>query len=242
MKRDGARTSLWQSGMPDYTATSAGDLKQVFDVLIVGGGVTGIATALQLQKSGKKCIVTEAHNLCFGTTGGTTAHLNTFLDTSYDQIKNNFGEEAARLVAKATTQSLELYRSNIEAYNIDCGYEVKDGFVYSQDEKQTEELEKMYEASREAGVDVKWIDRIPVPVEFEKALVYHEQAQIHSTRYVYGIAKAFEAAGGAILQKCRRFTPGGICVAQIRQRDFMRPRAVSTSRISSPLKSSTLQF
>jgi glycine/D-amino acid oxidase-like deaminating enzyme/nitrite reductase/ring-hydroxylating ferredoxin subunit len=203
MKRDGARISLWQNGVPNYTAKPAGSFNRVFDVLIVGGGVTGITTALQLQKSGRQCIVAEAHNLCFGTTGGTTAHLNTFLDTSYDQIKNNFGEEAARLVAKATSQALELYRANIETYNIDCGYEVKDGYVYSRDEKQTKELEKMYEASKDAGADVKWIDRIPVPVEFEKALVYHDQAQLHSTRYVHGLAKAFEEAGGVIVQNCR---------------------------------------
>jgi glycine/D-amino acid oxidase-like deaminating enzyme/nitrite reductase/ring-hydroxylating ferredoxin subunit len=202
MKRDGARISLWQDAMPDYTAKPADISDQTFDVLIVGGGVTGITTALQLQKSGRRCVVAESHNLCFGTTGGTTAHLNTFFDTTYNRISNDFGEEGARVVARATSQALELYRSNIEAYSIDCGYEVKDGYVFSQDEKQTEELQKMFDASVQAGVDVKWIDRIPVPVEFEKALVYHDQAQVHSSRYVYGLAKAFEEAGGVILQNC----------------------------------------
>ena len=118
MKRDGAKTSLWQNNMPDYTAKSANVSNTIYDVLIVGGGVTGVTTALQLQKSGKQCVIAEAHNLCFGTTGGTTAHLNNFFDNSYDKIKNNFGEEGARLQAKAALQALELYRSNIESYNI----------------------------------------------------------------------------------------------------------------------------
>jgi glycine/D-amino acid oxidase-like deaminating enzyme/nitrite reductase/ring-hydroxylating ferredoxin subunit len=202
MKRDGFKTSLWQEGMPDYISKTKKSSNDKFDVLIVGGGITGITTALQLQKSGLQCIVAEAHNLCFGTTGGTTAHLNTFLDTGYNVIENKFGEDAGRLIAKATSQALDLYHANVEECNIECGYEHKDGYLYSQDEKQTEELNAIFKASKKAGVDVARTDRIPVPIEFEKAIVYHEQANIHPSRYVYALAKAFEETGGTILQNC----------------------------------------
>src|SRR5437763_13108912 len=137
MKRDGALTSLWQVEMEDYTPKVQSFTDRSFDVLIAGGGVTGITAALQLQKAGRSCIVVEAHNLCFGTTGGTTSQLNTFLDTSYDKIASKFGEDNAQLIGRATSQALELYKSNIETYQIDCGYEQKDGYLYSQDEKQT---------------------------------------------------------------------------------------------------------
>lgn len=202
MKRDGARTSLWQDGTPNYMAKVQPAGSRQFDVVIVGGGITGITTALQLQRSGLSCVVVEAHQLCFGTSGGTTAHLNNFFDTTYDQVKSSFGEEDAQLLAKAATRALELYRNNIETYSIDCGYAQKDGFVYAQDEAQEKELEKMLEASKQVGIDVSYTDRIPVPFEFRKAIVYHEQAQIHPARYVYALAKAFEEAGGVILQDC----------------------------------------
>jgi glycine/D-amino acid oxidase-like deaminating enzyme/nitrite reductase/ring-hydroxylating ferredoxin subunit len=157
---------------------------------------------LQLQKAGLQCVVAESHNLCFGTTGGTTAHLNTFLDTTYEQIEKDFGEEGAQLIAQATNQALDLYHSNVEEYSIDCGYEQKDGYLYSQNEKQTEALDKIFEASKRAGVDVTYTDRIPVPIEFQKAIVYHEQSNVHASRYVYALAKAFEERGGVILQNC----------------------------------------
>src|SRR5688572_17727375 len=203
MKRDGANTSLWQMNMEDFQpANKLRDNKKV-DVIIAGGGVTGVATALQLQKSGKQCVLLEAMTLCFGTTGGTTAHLNTFLDKSYDQIKSNFGEDAIHLVANATARSLDLYHSNIEEYSIDCGYEVKNAYLYSQNVQQTEELDKIYDASVLAGVDVAYTDRIPVDIGFEKAIVYRNNAQIHPAKYVLALAKAFESAGGMIIQKCR---------------------------------------
>ncbi|HEU4470877.1 MAG TPA: FAD-dependent oxidoreductase [Flavisolibacter sp.] len=203
MKRDGALSSLWQHNMPDYPNKVQAAGNDIYDVLIVGGGVTGIATALQLQKAGKRCIVAEAHNLCFGTTGGTTSHLNSFFDTTYNQVQSKFGEDDAQLLAKAAMQALDLYQSNIESYHIDCGFEHKAGYIYSQDDRQTEELDKIFEASKKAGVEVAYIDRIPVPVEFQKAIVFPGQAQVHATRYVYALAEAFEQAGGIILQQCR---------------------------------------
>jgi glycine/D-amino acid oxidase-like deaminating enzyme/nitrite reductase/ring-hydroxylating ferredoxin subunit len=202
MKRDGATKSLWQHKMPDYISKNLHIPKQVFDVIIVGGGVTGITTGLQLQKAGKKCLIAEAHTLCFGTTGGTTAHLNTFFDNSYHQIQKDFGEDAIQLVASATARSLELYHANIEEYKIDCGYMQKDGYLYAQDDKQTEQLDKIYQSSKLAGVDVSYTDRIPVPIQFQKAIVYREQAQVHPASYVYALATAFEEAGGVLLQRC----------------------------------------
>jgi len=52
-------------------------------------------------------------------------------------------------------------------------------------------------------MDVAYTDRIPVPIEFTRAIVYHEQAQIHPARYVYALARAFEEAGGVLVQQCR---------------------------------------
>jgi hypothetical protein len=50
MNRDGAMKSLWQDGMPDYSTSNQKEEGKVYDVLIVGGGISGITTALLLQK------------------------------------------------------------------------------------------------------------------------------------------------------------------------------------------------
>jgi glycine/D-amino acid oxidase-like deaminating enzyme/nitrite reductase/ring-hydroxylating ferredoxin subunit len=201
MKRDGARTSLWQNKMPDYQPKNRHE-GRTYDVVIVGGGITGITTALLLQNAGKNCLVAEAHNLCFGTTGGTTAHLNNFFDTSYDMVQSRFGEEDAQLLARAADRSLELFKHHIDTYSIDCGYEKKDAYLFAQDEKQEKELDTILKASKAVGVDVEPAKKIPVPIDFTKAIVFHEQGQIHPSRYVYALAEAFEDAGGVILQNC----------------------------------------
>ncbi len=203
MTRDGALKSLWQNEMPDYRTNTTTAPNQIFDVVIVGGGITGIVTGLLLQTKGRQCLIAEAHTICFGTTGGTTAHLNTFLDATYDQIQKDFGEDDAQLVHKATRQALDLVKSHVEEYKIDCSYEEKEGYVFSKDDKQTDDLEKIFKASIEAGEKVKYTDNIPLPIGFEKAIIFHNQAQFHPSKYVHALAAAFEKAGGVLLQNCK---------------------------------------
>ncbi len=203
MKRDGACISLWQHKMPDYKTQKPQNTTRVYDALIVGGGITGLSTALQLQKAGRECMLAEAQTIGFGTTGGTTAHLNTFMDSPYNEIQKNFGEKSAQLVAKAAKQALELIKRNVDEYKIDCDFEIQEGYLYSQDEKQSRELKDILKASDEAGVEVTIADNIPVPILFDNAIVFANQAQIHPAHYIYGLAKEFENAGGVLVQDCR---------------------------------------
>ncbi len=203
MKRDGANVSLWQYKIPAYFSQTHTLTDQVYDVLIVGGGMTGISTGLLLQKAGQKCIIAEAKSIGFGTTSGTSAHLNTFMDSPYNEIQKNFGEDDAKLVCTAAKNALNLIEQNIEEYDIDCGHSRRDGYLFSQDEKQTEELHEIYKASRQAGCEVIYSDSIPVPIVFENAIIFKNQAQFHPSEYLYGIAKAFEKEGGTLVEGCR---------------------------------------
>ena len=203
MKRDGATKSLWQNDIPGYQSNPFNYHGELFDVVIVGGGITGVTTALLLQKAGKKCLLAEAQNLAFGTTSGTTAHLNTILDLTYSEIEKKFGEENTRLVLKATLGAIKQVEDLVTEHDIDCGFSRKYGYLFSQDKQQTRQLEDAFEASKKAGCEVEYAGSIPVPVNFEKALLFKNQAQIHPAKYVYALAKAFEDGGGMIAQQCR---------------------------------------
>jgi glycine/D-amino acid oxidase-like deaminating enzyme/nitrite reductase/ring-hydroxylating ferredoxin subunit len=202
MLRDGANKSLWQQSLPLYQPKHKIVPERIVDVLIVGGGITGISTALALQKAGKGCLLIEAHSIGFGTTGGTTAHLNTFIDTTYDVIEKDFGEKNAQLVFQSTSEAIALIKKNVEEYNIDCGFSYKEGYVFSQNDEQTKQLEKILEASKKVGMPINYTNEIPIPVPFEKAVLFSGQAQFHPTKYIYALAEAYEDAGGLLVQNC----------------------------------------
>lgn len=202
IQRDGSLKSLWQQ-MPVYRTQNSLNQNTIYDVVIVGGGITGITTALELQKIGLNCLVLEANNICFGTTGGTTAHLNTLLDTPYTTIIKNFGLDNAIAVAHVTRKAINLVKQNIEEHNIDCEFSETPAYLFAQNDDQVKELQEIYEACNKVKVDVSFSKNIPVPIPFTKAMEIAAQAKFHPVKYVYGLAKVFEDSGGTISENIR---------------------------------------
>ncbi len=202
VSRDGQHISVWQDTTRAWKE-SATPIRKNTDVIIVGAGITGITTALMLQKAGKQCIILEAKSIGYGTTGGTTAHLNTLLDTPYTTLIKNFGEANANLVARGAEQALIHIRENTEQYRIDCGYERCKAFLYAQNEKQNEELQEIHKACKTVLLPVAEEATIPVSIPFTRALSVSDQAKFHPLRYIQGLAKEFIALGGSILENVR---------------------------------------
>lgn len=203
MHRDGATKSIWQYNIEDYTPKHQSLPASLFDVVIVGGGITGITTALLLQKAGKQCLLLEAATLGFGTTGGTTAHLNTLMDNPYSVLAKNFGEDNAHLVADGAKEALALIKEHVDAYQIDCKHVEQVAYMFAQDEKQEKELAEITEATAKAGVAIEYVNEIPIPVPFTKAIKAEGQGKFHPISYVFALAKEFEELGGMILQHTR---------------------------------------
>lgn len=201
IERDGACVSLWQDSVGPFQIKNQ-PLSDRYDVAIVGGGITGITTGLLLQKAGRNCIIFESYNLCFGTTGGTTAHLNTLLDNPYTTIIKNFGKENAQLVAQSVKEAIGLVKSNIAEYNIDCAFEDASAYLYAQTDKQVKELQGIHDACREVGVKAVYKE-LPLAIDNKKSMQVEGQGKFHPVKYVHALAKAFEDAGGVILQQCR---------------------------------------
>jgi glycine/D-amino acid oxidase-like deaminating enzyme len=203
IKRDGCKISLWQESVDEYLPTNKVDSTKIYDVVIVGGGITGVSTAYHLQKAGMNCLLLEAHELCFGTTGGTTAHINTLLDVPYSTIEKKFSKEKSKLVAESVTEAVNTIRETIKKHSIDCDLKTTSATLFAETDKQKDELDKISEATRDAGIKNNFIDKISIPIKFLKAMQVEDQAKFNPVRYVHSMAIQFEKAGGVILQQCR---------------------------------------
>ncbi|WP_142685270.1 FAD-dependent oxidoreductase [Chitinophaga polysaccharea] len=201
--RDAYTTSLWQDHATPFAESNKAQPETLYDVIIIGGGITGISTAFLLQDEGKNCLLLEAENIGYGTSGGTTAHLNTLLDVPYYQIQKNFGKEAAQQVYASATEAIALIRHNISRWGIDCGFRDANAILFAQNEEQDKELDKIAKTSAEAGLEMNTIDSLPVDIPFTRAMQAGEQATFSPLQYIQGMARAFETAGGTILQQCR---------------------------------------
>ena len=203
IQRDGCNISLWQDKMNEYRPVNKADFSTIYDVVIVGAGITGITTALLMQNAGLKCLVLEANNICFGTTGGTTAHINTLLDVPYSTIEKKFNKEKSKLVADSVKEAVETIKKHVGKYDIDCEFQEAKAILFAKTEKQKEELDKISEATAHAGIENKFINKISIPIKFLKAIEVDGQAKFNPIRYVYTLAEEFERSGGIIMQHCQ---------------------------------------
>ncbi|RCH55203.1 oxidoreductase [Mucilaginibacter hurinus] len=197
--RDGKNVSLWQDGVKLYRAEAL-FIDNVYDVLVIGGGITGITTALLLQQQGKNVVLAEAKTIGFGTTGGTSAHLNTFFDATYPEIDSDFGADASKLLAQGGIEAMAFIEEMVKKYAIDCDHEYKDAYLFSQNEDESKQLDDILTSSNNAGIKVTQVDTNGVNVPFEKSILFKNQGQFHPLKYISKLAEEFVNAGGVILE------------------------------------------
>lgn len=155
------------------------------DVLIIGGGITGILCAYMLEQSGINYTLVEANRICGGITKNTTAKITSQHGLIYDKLIKEFGAEKARMYLNANQAALSKYRSLCK--NIDCNFEEKDSFVYSVDD--IKKIEKELEALDRIGFNASFTKELPLPISTVGAVKFSKQAQFNPLKFISQIAQ-----------------------------------------------------
>ncbi len=98
----------------------------VADVCIVGGGYTGIATALELAGRGVSVLLLEARTIGWGASGRNGGQLIRGL-CEVDRVERRLGREAADLFWQMGVDCVRIVRERIERFGIDC--DLRQGFA-----------------------------------------------------------------------------------------------------------------
>ena len=90
------------------------------DVCVVGGGFTGINTALELAERGLSVIVLEAQRVGWGASGRNGGQLIRGLGHDVERFEHLLGAEGVRFLQEAGTLSVDIVRQRVERHRIDC--------------------------------------------------------------------------------------------------------------------------
>lgn len=178
--------SLWQDTvkMPRFLQQEK-DLKT--DVLIVGGGLTGLLCAYFLKSAGVDCLLSESDTICAHTSGHTTAKITVQHGCCYQKILADYGKTGAQQYLNANRSALAAYRQICTG--IDCDFEEKDAVIYAYHEEEQQTLKAEENAYKLLGMPVQKSACEALPFPTLDALVLPRQAQFHPLKFAAAIAK-----------------------------------------------------
>ncbi len=154
------------------------------DVLIIGGGITGILTAFLLQNAGVDYILAEQNRICKGVTANTTAKITVGHGFCYQKILALRGIKTAKgyyLANQKAFQELSQLCSNI-----DCDYHIKNNYVYSSDFAK---IEKELSALKKIGANAKFCEDLAIPIKNIGAVCLENQAEFNPFKFLSFISE-----------------------------------------------------
>ena len=94
--------------------------EHVADVCVVGGGFSGLNTALELAERGMSVIVLEAHKIGWGASGRNGGQLIRGVGHGLEQFEGIIGKDGVRQMKLMGLEAVEIVRQRVERYNIAC--------------------------------------------------------------------------------------------------------------------------
>src|SRR5204863_2931153 len=117
-----SETCYWLEGT-DIPRPDERELPSEADVVVVGGGYTGIAAAWEIARRGRSVMVLERHTLGWGAStrnGGMV--LPDVKHAGVAELERRHGS-AGRAIYEATVEAVETVERLVRDHGIECGYE-----------------------------------------------------------------------------------------------------------------------
>lgn len=192
--------------MPRFAAI---DTDEQCDVLVVGGGVTGLTAAYLLSAAGKSVVVLERGRLAQIDTGHTSAHLTMVTDKRLTELVTHFGRDHAQAAWDAGLAAIAQIDEIVREQQIACDFAWIPGYMHApigqarqagraEEAGRAEQFEEEAKTAQDLGFDAALVAEVPFVggpgVRFE------DQAHFHPRKYLAGIARVLSDRGVRIFE------------------------------------------
>ncbi len=217
------KTSLWMQ--EKYLSNFPVLEEQITtDIVIVGGGITGITTAYNLTKEGKNVVLIEANRVGSGTSGHSTGNLYVMVQPYYSNIAKKYSEEAATAILKSRHNAIDSIEKNVIDNNLKCNFTRRPSFLYTNVAESISLLEKEIKILQSV-VSVEKMHSLDIGVQCRLGYRLPNQARFNPYLYVVGLSKCVQTQGGRIYETspvleikegehCEVRTPHGTVIAK----------------------------
>ncbi|WP_331371660.1 NAD(P)/FAD-dependent oxidoreductase [Sinorhizobium chiapasense] len=223
MATERALPNLWHATAPAAPETGPLQGELTTEVAIIGGGFTGLSSALHLAEKGVNATVVEARMIGFGGSGRNVGLVNAGMWVKPDDLVATLGADAGNRLLKELGDGPSLVYDLIAKHGMQCEA-VRNGTLHmavgAEGLKDIEDREAQWK-KRGAPVEVLSADRthaLSGAEGFAGALLDRRAGTVQPLAYARGLARAALAAGARIFTD----TP---LVAATRQGDLWKLKA-----------------
>lgn len=185
--------SIWISFADQTNFPTLGDDLTV-DVAIIGAGMTGLATAEALKKSGLKVAVLEKEKIGLGTTSHSTGNLYPAMFEVLGQARKKFNDQVMKDIIQSRIEAIQHIEKLVEEYKIDCDFVRVPWNYFSKTSVRSSRISKALQSAKIAGLKVRESTFTELPFRIEKGITIEGSAQFNPARFIQGLAKGI--AGG----------------------------------------------
>ncbi len=175
------------------------------DVIIIGGGFTGVSAALELAQVGYKVVLLESDKIGSGASGRNGGQICTGFSPGQSRIESQLGKTDARKCFDIAEESKRLIETRIAEHCIDC--DLQWGYLHCalkpDQEKLAQEWIDEYEALGYHGCTLLTKQELETKLGsnlYHSAMREPRAGHFHPLNYLYGIARAAEKSGAIIFE------------------------------------------
>ncbi len=200
--------SLWDVSAAEPDHTQDFDGHQTVELAVVGGGYTGLSTALHAAEAGIDCLVLEAAQIGFGGSGRNVGLVNAGMWLPPDKVRRKLGERRGNGLLRLLGDAPDTVFSLIERHQIRCE-PVRNGTIHAAHSPAGfHELERRAEQWRDLGAPVELLSKAEAAERigsgaFHGGLLDHRAGTINPMGYARGLARAARSAGARIYTDVR---------------------------------------
>lgn len=205
MQNDPRSHGLWERTAPQGPTTRelAGDLRA--DVVVVGGGYTGLSTALHAARDGLDVVLLEAVEIGFGGSGRNVGLVNAGMWVMPDDLPATLGQEHGDRLLDLLGNAPKLVFELVRTHAIDCELETAGTLHCAVGAKGLAEIEQRAAQWLARGADVRLLDATETAAKvgsqaYAGSLFDRRAGTVQPLAYARGLAHA------AIGQGARLFT------------------------------------
>lgn len=168
------------------------DLDTNVDVLIIGGGITGISVAYHLINSGLNVCLVEKNKIGLGVTSKTTGKLTYLQEKIYSKLKLYHGMSKAKLYLESQKYAINMVKDIIQKEQINCDLSQVKSYIFSN--QRDNSLQKEVNLLRDFDISLKEAEGLPIDKKIEQAFYVDDTYVFHPVKYIY-------ALGGICIKK-----------------------------------------